>query len=191
MKINWRAIAPWRVNRGFSASIQPQIGFTLLENLVVVSIIGLLAAIGTPSWLAFHERMALNKAQDEIYQTLRQAQSLSETSRVRWEVNFREYEGSLQAAIHPVGIPLGEIEWEVLTSQIYIDPTKTTFRFRNGMYIMQFNEMGHVNGQLGRITVKGANNRVARRCVIMSTLLGAMRKEGEGRAGDRQCSTRR
>jgi hypothetical protein len=41
---------------------------------------------------------------------------------------------------------------------------------------MQFNHYGEVNGQLGRITLSTIDQADTKRCVMISTLLGAMRK---------------
>jgi prepilin-type N-terminal cleavage/methylation domain-containing protein len=52
-------------------------GFTLIESLVVLSIVGILAAIGIPSFITAYERAQLNQARDLVVATLREAQAES------------------------------------------------------------------------------------------------------------------
>jgi Tfp pilus assembly protein FimT len=62
----------------FMHSLSPQppssLGFTLLENLTIVAIVGTMAASAAPSFLAFHQRQRLNQAADTLVNGLREAQ---------------------------------------------------------------------------------------------------------------------
>jgi prepilin-type N-terminal cleavage/methylation domain-containing protein len=49
-------------------------GFTLIESLIVVSIIGILMSIATPSLLAVQNRAKLRQAQEMVVASLQESQ---------------------------------------------------------------------------------------------------------------------
>ncbi|MEL6222591.1 MAG: prepilin-type N-terminal cleavage/methylation domain-containing protein [Cyanobacteria bacterium J06626_14] len=56
-------------------------GLTLLEVLIVIIVIGILAATTAPGWLTFANRQRANNAQDQILQALKDTQA--EARRIR------------------------------------------------------------------------------------------------------------
>lgn len=153
-------------------------GFTLLEVLVVVGIGGIILAIAAPVSQRMMDVQRLNAAQDEICQAMRQAQSQAKQSRVVWETSLRNQNGKVQWANHPADEPPTESQWKNLDTTIQLDP-ETTLSQVNGLYRVQFNHEGRVNGQLGRITFSSKVGGTAKRCLVVSTLLGAIRKAAD------------
>jgi len=57
-------------------------GFTLIETLIVVIIVGILAAIAGPSWIGFIQQQRLSTAADKVYQAVTGAQSLAKKDKL-------------------------------------------------------------------------------------------------------------
>lgn len=152
-------------------------GFTLLEMLIVVTIAGIVAAIASASWLLFLNTWRLTAGQDQVYQIMRMAQTKAKNEKRRWQASFRNVHNQVQWAIHPTVNSGSELEWRTMPGSIQIDPDETTlYRSREDIYRLQFDHQGHVNGRLGRLTLKGLNPHKSRRCVFASTLIGTLRK---------------
>lgn len=153
-------------------------GFTLIEALVVILMSGILAAIMAPSWMALKERQTLNTAQDAVFLAMREAQTKALQTKKTWQASFRENKGVVQFAVHPAKVDPNTAPWQALDPSVQLD-SETTLQESGGVRRVQFNYRGHVNGQLGRVTLSSKNGKTIKRCVITSTLLGALRKSRE------------
>ena len=175
------------MNRGHDRSL----GFTLSE---ILALVGLLAAIVSPSWLAFSINQSLNSAQSRAFSSLRSAQSEAKRTQVEWQASFRNFGDRAQYAIHKTPIPYtnnaaywNSLSWESFDSAIKIvedAPTgsaDTTFsrqspRTTPDIYRVRFTYKGNPDGvgEQGKITfAPKVGDR--RKCVIVSTILGAVR----------------
>ncbi|MFQ3616965.1 MAG: type II secretion system protein [Cyanobacteriota bacterium] len=152
-------------------------GFTLVEKILVMAIIGILMAIAAPSWITFFRARSLNAAQDKVFQTIRLAQIQAEQTRASWQFSIRtDSYGFVQIAAHRMSTPPEQILWYDLDPRIQLHPTEMTLYQTGGIYRVQFNHQGRVIGQLGRVTLIQRNDLQIKRCVTVSTLLGVVRK---------------
>ncbi|WP_392531755.1 Tfp pilus assembly protein FimT/FimU [Nostoc sp. C117] len=166
-------------NRGNLSNNASTNGFTLTETLVVVVLIGILATVGIANWLAFVDIRRLNTAQNEIYQAMRQAQKQATKEKLTWQASFREENNIVQWAIHPETVNPSSANWNNLDPNVRLD-AETTLQISNGVRQIKFDHRGNVQQPpLGRITLSSKNAGKAKRCVIVSTILGGMRTAKE------------
>ncbi|MDJ0675392.1 MAG: prepilin-type cleavage/methylation domain-containing protein [Calothrix sp. MO_167.B42] len=162
-------------------------GFTLLEILVIIAFLGTLSAIAAPSWLAFMDNIRLKTAQGEIYLAMRQAQSQAKLNKLSLQASFREQNGIIQWAVHNTTVSPNNANWNSLDATVRVDG-ETTLQQSNGVWRIQFDHLGNVN-QLARLTISSKNGGKAKRCVFVSTILGALRmaKEQETAQSGKYC----
>ena len=169
-----------RFNRaaGFKQLATASAGFTLLELVVVLVMVGILVAIAAPSWFGFLSTRQLSAAQERVHQVMRDAQSTAKLRHVNWQASFRETGGQLQWATHAATTLPADAIWNDLDANVQIDIAETTLYQTNGVRRVQFDRRGALTayGNLGRITLNSKNGGRVKRCVIVSTLLGATRK---------------
>ncbi|MBE9076565.1 prepilin-type N-terminal cleavage/methylation domain-containing protein [Romeria aff. gracilis LEGE 07310] len=153
-------------------------GFTLLEVLTVIAAIGIMAAIMAPTWFRFLETWRLNAAQDTVYQGIQMAQSKAQQNHRSWEFSIRQGANGVEWATHAENVPISQYPWQPLNASIQLD-SETNFATRGGISYVRFDHRGHVQHRLGRVTLNSKRVSDVKRCVIVSTLIGATRKAKE------------
>lgn len=99
--------------------IQLQAGFTLVEMLVVIIIVGILSSIAAPSWINFVNQRRVNVVNDAVLQAIQQARSEAKKNKRDYSVSFKTTNQMPQVAIYISGnTPL----WENLAKDSNIKP---------------------------------------------------------------------
>lgn len=153
-------------------------GYSLLEMIIVVFMIGILSAIAAPAWLHFVNIQRLNTAQYEVYQAMQEAKRNAKLKKVDWQASFREQNQLVQWAVHPKTVTPATAHWQSLNPNIRLDG-ETTIKPSNGVYKVEFDFKGNTNPPLRRLTLTTKQGSQAKRCVIVSTILGTLRMAKE------------
>ena len=162
-----------------------QAGFTLLEILVIVVMVGILAAIAAPSWLQYVANRQVEAVRDEIYQGIQQAQTQAITQRSTWQFTVREQDEQVAWAIHPQSIAVDDIStWQAFDPKITVDWDNTLESNQEEVYILTFDFKGMVETQ-SIITVEDRADIAKKKCVLINNLLGRTSKGQELSAPNR------
>jgi prepilin-type N-terminal cleavage/methylation domain-containing protein len=139
-------------------------GFTVTELMVVMAIIGILAAVSTPNMIAWRQDHQLNAATREIQAAIQRlrVQALKEKSSV--EIKFDAVANKYEAYIHMRGVEGGRIK--VLTYQLPPGIRISRITFRNSM--LRFNGRGLPAGGAGSVSLINQRGLI-RRIVVPIT----------------------
>lgn len=182
-----------------SRASAPAAGFTMVELLIIISIIGIFCAIVTPSWLMFINNHRLKVSVDRAYWAMELARSNAKRDKISWQASFKQVGENAQVAVHPAEITPAQVpanQWKNLEDKIQINPDETTllkvnennkatgektirrvmFNFRGCVVYNSTDECGQTNLQAkGRLTLFHPDLKNSERCVFVSTILGYKR----------------
>jgi len=177
----------------------PAAGFTMLETLIILLIIGIFIAIVGPSWLMFINNQRLKLSLDRAYWAMELAQSNAKRDKIAWQASFKEVGENVQVAVHQADIAPAQVpanQWKNLEPQIQIDTDETTvlqvnesnqqkqngtirrvmFNYRGCPVSRSYHDCTQTSiAAKGTLTLYHPNLTNSQRCIIISTLLGHKR----------------
>jgi prepilin-type N-terminal cleavage/methylation domain-containing protein len=150
-------------------------GFTMIEMIVVVAIVGILAAISGASYRGWMARMRVNKAQDTALLAIREAQTTARQKKGTWKASFQQQGDQVQWAV--------QVDTTAPTSWNTIDEPDVILT--SASWAVSFDYKGQIpSGQsLPPKIVLSNKNGGNKRCVIVKTILGALQT-----ASDDKCN---
>jgi len=164
-----------------TASRKSDGGFTIIELIVIVLVLGLLSAIAAPSWLAFINRQRVRTVNDRVFQSLRLAQSEAKRTKRDITITFDTTVDPPTVTFNPPLATGGSTQ--TLDGGGEIKPGTITFAFNKpasnpNTSSLVFNYQGNPSTTPFVVTVAPVDakpNSSARQCARVETLIGGMR----------------
>ncbi|MEM6252391.1 MAG: type II secretion system protein [Cyanobacteria bacterium P01_D01_bin.156] len=154
-------------------------GFSLIEILVVVTIVGFLASMVLPAWGKALARWQVFNARQQLVLAIRKTQTNAQRNHTNWQFSIYEVSsGHVQWASHPQNeVPT---LWTVAGNHLIdIDLADTTLDSKSGIYYIRFDYKGNLASRTRTLTLTHQNSSSIKRCLIMSTILGKIRLADE------------
>ena len=96
-------------------------GFTLIEVITVVLMIGVLAVILGPNWLSFVNRQRVGKANDAVLAAIQEAQRQAKQKKLNYSVSFKVIDSIPKIVIHPdseAASSIADSRWQPLGKDV-------------------------------------------------------------------------
>ncbi|NJM96618.1 MAG: prepilin-type N-terminal cleavage/methylation domain-containing protein [Phormidesmis sp. RL_2_1] len=148
-------------------------GFTLIEVLVVVVMVGVISSIAAPGWLAFLNRQKVNTVRNELKGIVLDAQLKSQQKSTSYSVVLSTTANGPSAALSTAGslypASLLGSKTKGITVSTFISSTATA-----PTQALTFNYKGEVGADLLPFVIKVSDSSTSniQQCLIITSLLG-------------------
>ncbi|WP_424098555.1 pilus assembly FimT family protein [Moorena producens] len=194
-------------NQRLNRKLNNDAGFTFLELLIVILMLGILSSIAAPSWLAFVNRQRVSKVNERVVSVIQEAQRQAKNKKLSYSVSFRINDGVPEAAVYENNDndnPTQNFQWQSLVGdlgvkpeQIWVGTNLTTENKLGTLSILKddnktitFDNQGvlpnDADTNLAIVVAvpdsKDKDNPIeaTKRCVIIRTILGALETNRKG-----------
>lgn len=120
-------------------SARSEAGFSLIEMIAVVVMVGILAAIAAPSWFGFVNQRRANAANEAVWRAIQEAQSQAKRTKLTHGVSFRKQGDIYEMAIHDGDTPDAD-DWQPLGQELGL---------QQGQLVLQTNVTAGSENQAG------------------------------------------
>ncbi|BDI17359.1 hypothetical protein ANSO36C_31610 [Nostoc cf. commune SO-36] len=110
--------------RNTSAYFYKDAGFSLIELIVVILMVGILSAIAAPSWIAFVNRQQINKANDAVLGALQDAQRQAKNKKLSYSVSFQKNTTTQNVEVAIYRTDIGTPIWKNLGADVGLNSNK-------------------------------------------------------------------
>lgn len=154
-------------------------GFTLPEVLIIVVVVGILAAIAVPSFLGWYNRQKVNQALTQVQGALKEAQREAIKKSKSCEIN----------------IPTGSNQ--TIASDCFVTGSRTLDgvsirRSKNPSWTVTYDFKGRTKdiANAGTIFFSVPNNSMPEKCLVISQGIGIMRTGTFDNSSSANCKTK-
>lgn len=137
-----------------------QAGFTLIEMMVAIAIIGILMAIAVPNYITHRNNQQVSRAAREIYSTLQSAKMTAIRENNPINVLFAPGAGTYQVFRDTNADNVVDAGEEISTGQMPPGVTMQSATFAGAANATRFTRLGLTTGENGTVTVTNGNRTI-------------------------------
>ena len=159
-------------------------GFTLIEILIVIMMVGILTAIAAPSWLSFVTNNRISSSQSRVFSTLKDAQSTAKrgsttaTFVIGNDPTNGAYirSGTSQYQYLEQGVRVLSVTKVIPPATVTTVPLPLTIEFSAQGLPSKVNTVAFTDYPL-KITIGVTNSAGLNRCTSITTILGSLKSD--------------